>query len=121
MPVDFRWHERDKTFLFVYSGQVTADELTTPIETVIRYLDAAADYVHVIVDWRQATDNPYFADFIFTGLKLLRHPRIGWLVIVGESRTVKLWVDLFGAVENFRYKIFRTFEEATEFLDGVLM
>jgi hypothetical protein len=121
VSVDFRWYEKDKTFLFTYSGQVTADELTRPIETIIRHLDVSADYIHVIVDWRHATDQPYFADFIFTGLKLLRHPRIGWLVIVGESRAVKLWVELFETVENFRYRIFPTFEEATQFLDNIVM
>jgi hypothetical protein len=73
------------------------------------------------VDWCKATDYPYFVDFMFPGLKLIRHPRMGWMVLVGESGTLKLWVDLFSNIAEFRYKIVPSFEDATKFLDTVVV
>jgi hypothetical protein len=118
---ELRWHEPGRIFLCTYSGQVTADEITSDLQTILRHLDSATGPLHVIVDWRAATDYPYFADFIFPGLKILRHRNMGWIVLVGENRTVKLWVDLFEHIEDFRYKIVPSFEDATAFLRTVVM
>jgi hypothetical protein len=120
MSVELRWQEKDKILLTTYSGPVTTHELTDIIQTIISKLNTAEETVHVIVDWRQATDYPFFADFMFPGLKLLRHPRMGWLALVGESKTVKLWVDLFSHIESIHFKIFRDVEEAVQFLQTIV-
>jgi hypothetical protein len=116
VSVELRWHEPGKTLACTYSGKVTPEDLTGPLEKIRKHFDDAASPLNVIVDWRQATDYPFFADFMFQGLKLIRHKNMGWIVLVGEDRTLKLWVDLFANISNFRYKIVSTFEEATEFL-----
>jgi hypothetical protein len=122
MTSELRWYEPDKTLLTTYGEHVTPEDLTTTIEGIISALDTATGYVHVIVDWRQTKDYPYFVDLLFPARKLLRHPRLGWIVIVGQSNTVNLWLDLFtGIKSDFRYKVFNTLDEAAAFLRTVVM
>jgi hypothetical protein len=117
MTFDLTWHDPNKTLLTTYDGTVTAEELTRSIEGIIGALDeSTANRVHVIVDWRQATDYPYFVDLLPPARKLLKHSRLGWIVIVGPNNTVKLWADLFSGITEFRYKIFDTLDNAKEFL-----
>src|SRR5439155_18650907 len=108
VSVEMHWHEKGKIFVVSYDGVVTPDELTGPINTIYAHLNSGTNYLHVIVDWRKATDYPYFVDFMFPGLKLIRHPRMGWMLLVGESGTLTLSVDLFSTVASFRYKIVPT-------------
>src|SRR5260221_8834604 len=121
MAGEISWYEPNKTLLTTYSGTVTADELTTTIEGIIATLEAASAYIHVIVDWRQAADYPYFMDLLPPTRKLLRHSRLGWIMIVGQNKTIKLWLDLFAGITDFRYKVFDTLDEAAEFLRTVVM
>jgi len=120
VAVELSWQEKDRIILTTYSGHVTPDELTRTIETIIGHVDKAAARLDVIVDWRETTEYPLFADFMFPGLKLIRMPRMGWLVLVGESSTLKLWVDLFANISDFRYKIVSTPQDAVDFLHTVI-
>ena len=122
MTSELRWYEPDKSLLTTYGEHVTAEDLTTSIEGIIAALDAAKSTVQVIVDWRQTKDYPYFVDLLFPARKLLRHSRLGWIVIVGQSSTVNLWLDLFtGIKSDFRYKVFDTLDDAAQFLRTVVM
>jgi hypothetical protein len=121
MAVALNWQEPDKIFRFTYSGRVEPKELTEPIEVILSHLNKAQHPIHVIVDWRNATDLPFFADFVFTGKKLIQHKNMGWLIVVGRSKIVELWLKLFEGIANIRYKVFDTPEEAVEFLRTVVM
>jgi hypothetical protein len=122
MAVELRWHEPDKILLTTYSGMVTAEELASSIEDIITGLETTtAPHLHVIVDWRQTTDYPYFVDLLPPARKLLRHARLGWIVIVGQNHTVKLWLDLFSGITDFRYKVVDKTEDAAQFLNTVVI
>jgi hypothetical protein len=121
MAAEVRWHDPDKTLITIYGEKVTPDELTSTVETINKQITEAGHFIHVIVDWRQTKDYPYFADFLVSGRKLIRNPHLGWIVIVGRSNTVKLWADLFSNISNFRYRIFDTMDEVTQFLNTVIM
>jgi hypothetical protein len=122
MTSELRWYDPDKILLTTYGEQVTAEDLTTTIEGIIAALDTAKSHVHVIVDWRQTKEYPFFVDLLFPARKLLRHPRLGWIVIVGQSHTVNLWLDLFTGIKaDFRYKVFDTLDESAQFLRTVVM
>lgn len=121
MAVELNWHEPDKTLLTTYSGSVSGEELSTSIEGIIKSLDSASNTLHVIVDWRKATEYPYFVDLLPPARKLLKHARLGWIVIVGPNNTIKLWLDLFSGITDFRYKVFNTVDEAAQFLRTVVL
>ncbi len=119
MVGELTWYKPGKILLTTYRDSVSAEELTSTLEDIIRRIEAANATVHVIVDWRKTTNYPYFMDLFDPARKLVQHKHLGWIVIVGQSDVIKLWIELFSRVTEFRYKVFKTLDDATAFLQKV--
>src|SRR5215470_16828701 len=114
MAAELSWFEPGKILLTTYRDKVSAKELESSLEEIYRRLEAASAPVHVIVDWRKTTDYPYFINLFDPARKLMKQPRLGWIVIVGQNDVIELWIELFSRIADFRHKTARTVEQAAE-------
>src|SRR4051794_30990361 len=64
----------------VFSGEVTSEDMFVIDKGLMEILDASPHPIHFVMDDRELKNLPPLQD----GLKLkhLRHPRIGWVVVL---------------------------------------
>ena len=115
MPVTMSWCQ-PQILLIDLRDDVTASEVCDAIaETIVR-CDTAPQPIHMISDWRKATRYPIDYDMMAMILKMVQHPNLDWIVVLGMSPTLNFWATLVSQIARPRYHVTDTLDEALEFL-----
>jgi hypothetical protein len=115
-PAQVSWYEQDKILLQDYSGQVTTDELQTVLHESINYLNHAANRVHLIMDWKDATDIPNIMAVLNDANEMTHHERMGFVGVVGVNQLLAYWMQVLGKTAGLKASRFDTPEDAAAFL-----
>lgn len=119
MSVDYNWYIEKKVILGRVSGIVTtemADEVNLYLNALLNAGDPPVHYINDVTQVENfninATKLPNMMDFI-------KHPNLGWTVIVGANQLIKVVGNIFMGVANMKFKTADTLEEAMQILRNV--
>jgi hypothetical protein len=97
--IKISWRVPDKVLLADLSETITADDLSTgEIEITRCLLDAHSERVHVVYDIAKASTIAFSANQLRTTLTYFRHPKLGWLVVVGATGAMKVLTQVFASL-----------------------
>jgi hypothetical protein len=119
MPIQFEWVRPERVLLIKHIGDLTVEELEKGIGQYLAYLDTARRPFHLIADWGQAHGYPLQFRMVSKSMRILRHPNLGYIALVGMNPSVAFWLDFFARLIRFDYKLCATVEEARQFLDEI--
>lgn len=116
MPHETTWLIPDRVIMAAVSEAVTADEVQIVADKLYEMMDAPTSNaaIHILVDVRAAT----MADKVwnYALLKLRRHKRIGWAIVIGDSRLGGLVIAIFSKLLNLHIHYSETPEAALTIL-----
>jgi len=118
MPIVISWYQ-PHILLIDIRDDVTANEVCAAIAETIARCDAAPQPIRMISDWRKATCYPIDYDMMSLILKMVQHPNMDWIVVLGMSPTLNFWAKLVSQIARPRYRVADTMEDALEFLVGL--
>ena len=97
--IKISWRVPDKVLLADLSETITVDDLRTgEVEITRRLLESQSERVHVVYDISKATTIAFSANQIRTTLTYFRHPKLGWLVVVGATGAMKVLTQVFASL-----------------------
>jgi hypothetical protein len=97
--IKISWRVPDKVLLADLSETITVDDLRTgEIEITRCLLDSHSERVHVVYDIAKATTIAFSANQLRTTLTYFRHPKLGWLVVVGATGAMKVLTQVFASL-----------------------
>jgi len=123
MPVHIRWHIPGRVILIEATGYLTAEEINASQDDSVQLINSTeTEIVHVLFDAVHLTS---FTRDVFAlsnaVQRLLGHPRFGWFVLYGrDDPVVRFIASIVTQIFRRSFKIFRTQEEANEFMDELL-
>src|SRR5438132_1046213 len=104
MPTTMSWYQ-PHIVLFDIRDHVTASEVCDAIAQTIALCDAAPQPIHLISDWRKAACYPIDYDMMSVILKMIQHPNMDWIVVLGMSPTLNFWAKLVSQITRPRYHV----------------
>ncbi len=116
MPIELRWYEPDCIMLAEYNGFTSLQEQLVMTDRFILCLGKSARNIHLLADFRKATNYPFQFGLMAKTIEMLRHERMGWVAVVGMNPVVNYWVTIFKKIAGLRCSEFETREEAARFL-----
>lgn len=122
MPYQVQWHTDDLVGMAVVDGSFSEDELIE-VSTALRdrFLEGAADTVHLICDATHVTEYPRNVFVIQKASNIyLQHPQMGWLVFIGSNNPfVKFLASTVTQIAGIRFKYAKTLDEAERILKKI--
>jgi hypothetical protein len=116
MPAQVSWYDPDKILLQDFSEQVTTDELQHVLHESIDHLNQTSNRVHLIMDWKNATDIPNIMAVLNDATALIQHERMGFVGVVGVNQLLSYWMQVLGKTAGLKASRFDTAEDAAAFL-----
>jgi hypothetical protein len=122
MPIHIEWYDpENQIVLSTFVGDITRDEVEEALATYIGFLDKAERQVHFISDMRSVGKTGGFAISELKALAhLLRHPKMGYTVMVGNKPATQFALKVLSQLFNLRYTTFGDVEEGARFLREVV-
>src|SRR5690242_8209805 len=119
MPIQLSWYLENRVILLSNHGEIKDQDLFDIDEPIIDYMNQCdAPLVHLIVDNRDGFNQPSAKSV--TQVKFPKHPKMGWLIMVGVDNPIQKFVVAVGAsFFKTRVRIFKTMDEAANFLNEV--
>lgn len=122
MPHKHGWFIENRIFYNQYHGDVSAEEVQQMAITNLKYLDdSEAPLVHCFVDIENIGSIPLRFNALKESAQMsLDHPKIGWIIAYGkDNRFVTFLGTMVTQFFKSRYRLFKTYEEAIEFLQSM--
>ena len=116
MPFTSRWLIENRVVYTEVFGKLTAQEAAEMSEAHAKFLDAGTKPVHIIGDAQQIESVPVNMRQYTQMGQYLRHPSLGWVVIVGGQSFVNFVVSMLGQVLHMRSATRDSLDEALNFL-----
>lgn len=116
MPFQTRWIVEKRIALTQLSGSLSDEEARQMSETHSRFLQEGTPLVHLVIDASQLASIPINLKQNTAMGEYLRHPALGWTVLVGASNIVNFMVSVIGQIFHMKYARRETLEEAVQFL-----
>src|SRR5215207_7753219 len=116
MPFTTDWLQQNRIIRTQLVGKLTEQEAKDMSEAHAKFLDAGTAPVHLIVDVTKLDAIPINLRQNTSMGEYLRHPSLGWTVLVGGSTLVNFMVSVLGQVFHMKQARRETVEEALTFL-----
>jgi hypothetical protein len=116
MPFRTTWIEDKRVILTELWGTLTTEEAQEMSDAHAKYLSQGIAPVHLIVDVTQLGGIPSNLRQNSSMGGYLRHPSLGWTVLVGGSVLVNFMVSVIGQIFKFHYSKRESLEEAGAYL-----
>ena len=120
MPVSFYRYQKSKIFISDYIDHIDAAEFRDSLQVALKQLDRAVAPLSFIADWRRAANYPISYDMITFISRVVRHPNMGKIVVLGMNPTLEFWGKLFTSLIGLHYDTANTVQEALTLLEPYL-
>ncbi len=124
MPSELSWFIQDRVFYLRLFDEITFEEMQQTNQQGIEMLEAGTAPVHVIMDDEDLKKAPVNLSQVTGTLKIYRHAALGWIVVIGESKTIGKYISsLMAQLFRVQYQRSPTIQGALDFLheqDGTL-
>ncbi|PJF34863.1 MAG: hypothetical protein CUN49_13485 [Candidatus Thermofonsia Clade 1 bacterium] len=122
MPIHIEWYDPENNIvLSTFIGDTELAEIEEALTTYIGFLEKSERMVHFMADMRQLGKAKGFA---FSEIKLLqqflKHPRMGYTVMIGRQPGVHFVLKVLSQLFNLRYATFGDVEEGARYLREVI-
>jgi|1185.fasta_scaffold1301717_1 hypothetical protein len=116
MPFTSRWFIENRVVYTEVVGKLSSQEALEMSDAHAKYLDAGTKPVHILANARQLESAPINMRQNMQMGQYLRHPSLGWLVVVNSPRFVTFVISMLGQVLHMRYATRNSFDEGMAFL-----
>jgi len=116
MAYETSWADDKRIIYTKLSGILTSKEAQEMSDTHAKFLSEGTAPVHLVVDVTGLTAVPTNLRQNTSMGGYLRHPSLGWTVLVGGNVLVNFMVSVIGQVFKFRYSKRETLEDAIAYL-----
>jgi hypothetical protein len=116
MAFETTWADEKRIIYTKLSGTLTSQEAQDMSDTHAKYLSEGTAPVHLIVDVTGLSGVPTNLRQNTSMGGYLRHPALGWTVLIGGNVLVNFMVSVIGQVFKFRYSKRESFEDAIAYL-----
>lgn len=120
MPYEYKWLKEPDYYQVTLTGIVTQTEIDEWMNRVLVDLDRNPNMTSTIVDMRSHPKFEFSILKMQSVTKVAKHPRAGWVVVVGTSPLISFWLEALRKVAGLKFKVFPTIEDAESFLTGIL-
>src|SRR5689334_5745224 len=103
MPIYTSWYQPHILLHDIYDD-VTSGDVCDAIAQTIAMCDVASQPIHMIADWRKAAHYPIDYDMVSLIVKMVQHPNLDWIVVLGMSPTLNFWAKLITQIARPRYQ-----------------
>lgn len=114
------WHLPGRIIYDCPQGVITPEIAKASSNAIIELLDSQpvppSGGIHLILDMRQATEIPRNLSNASHALKYMRHPALGWTVMITESQIQRMFASVLAQVFRVRFKVVADMAEAVDFL-----
>ena len=101
MAIKISWEVPGKVLRADLSETITVEDLRTGEAEITKVLnEATSDRVHILYTLRAAYAITFSANQIRTTLTYFRHPKLGWLIVVGATGAMKVLTQVFASLVN---------------------
>ena len=116
MPYEISWSE-DKRLLFTRAhGNVTVQETVQMSQIATERLAEGNPPIHFVVDITDIQKFPTNILQLKNTVSYLRHPNMGWLVVVGSNALLNTLGAIISQLLGANFRTFRTRKGALDFL-----
>lgn len=120
MPVTIEWISEPYIQLVRCTGVLTTEEIEQWMHSSLVIFNEQTHEVHSVIDMK---DTQRIAANIMkmpSVMRTLSHPNAGWAAVVGTTPLISFWLEVLTHVVKIRFKIFKTIDEAAEFLTALV-
>ena len=121
MAIEIKWLLPGRIVYIANRGTITVDELQNESRQLIEFLDEGeGPLVHLLTDVTELGEFPISVGLLNrTSVEPLRHPRMGWLVVITNNRMLKYLGSMVTGLSSVRYRAFTSVDEGLAFLNEV--
>lgn len=118
MGIEIQWDNTEETVLVItYSLGWTWEDADQALQRAAQHLNRAKHIIHLITIFPPGNRLPVGSVLprMVATYQLMTHPRLGFSLVVSESRTVRVFIDIMRRTKPVlmqRVEIFRTLDEA---------
>lgn len=116
MPFTTDWLQENRIIRTQLTGKLTEQEAKEMSDAHARFLDAGTAPIHLVVDVTKLDAIPINLRQNTSMGEYLRHPSLGWTVLVGGSTLVNFMVSVLGQVFHMKQARRETLTDAVAFL-----
>lgn len=110
------WLVDNRVLLLQVWGEREPQEMQNISDSLIEALQNGSSPVHVVADLRYATSHPPKLQETQDALSILQEPKLGWVVLITNNRTLNFVGDVVSQLSRKNFKSFSTPEDAPRFL-----
>jgi hypothetical protein len=117
MPYKLSWYTPDKILYMKSPLNISEEDTHIADETIHQHMtESTARQVHIIIDDTDVESMP--GVMVTQTLKTLRHPKMGWTVVVGQNNKVyRMMYTITCHLRRLPLYLADTLDEAITFLD----
>jgi hypothetical protein len=116
MPFTTQWLQENRIIRTQLVGKLSEQEAREMSEAHANFLDKGTAPIHLVVDVTKLDSIPINLRQNTSMGEYLRHPSLGWTVLVGGSTLVNFMVSVLGQVFHMKQARRESVEEAITFL-----
>lgn len=116
MAFQIMWVVPQRLIRLELTGDITIEESAEFDQMLIEHLDSGIAPVHVILDFSSVASIPLNPKAIISAQQFMKHPNLGWGMIVGMSRIIRFLSAIIFQAVKVNFLLFESYEEAQAFL-----
>lgn len=114
------WHTPGRILYDCPQGAITQEIAEASNDMILRLLNSQSNPplggIHLILDFQQATEIPRNLTNATQTLKYMRHPALGWTIMITENQIQRMFASVLAQIFRVRFKMVGSMEEALAFL-----
>jgi hypothetical protein len=120
MGHEISWHIENAIIEIRLWGDITIDDFPEYDRLTLEHIEQSTHpLVHVWIDLTDVGDFPNNVGKVHKALTHLNHPRLGWSIVITESRVIRFVAYMITQMSKARFRAYNTCEEALHFLQTV--
>ena len=101
-------------------GDVSIEDFPDYDRLILEHIEQSGNpLVHVCIDMTAVRDFPNNVSKVQKALTHISHPRLGWSIVITESRVIRFVAYMVTQISKARFRAFNTREEVLAFLHTV--
>lgn len=116
MPISFYRYQKANIYVADYLDHIESSDLCDNMNVALQCLESADAPLNFIADWRHADNYPINFDMISLISKLIQHPNMREIVVIGINPALQFWGNIFASMIGLHYQTAASFEEALKLI-----
>ncbi len=114
-----KWQVEKRVMLVQVEGDITTELVAALSSDITPMLDVGVAPVHYISDVTRAVNININAFKIPAALDFLKHPNMGWSIMVGGGQVLNVVANIVGGITGAKFKTAESIEEAMQILQNI--